>query len=78
MYLLPSVDQVPCINALSQQSHYVKVASGGGSGGGGGGGGDGGCAPPAERVREAVREVRIQEVDEPPEPEGGGEVFAAL
>ena len=45
MYWLPSVDRVPCIDALSQRSHYVKVNESGGGGGGGGGnpcGGQGG------------------------------------
>ena len=44
MYWLPSVDRVPCIDALSQRSHYVRVNEGGGGGGGGGGGPSGGPA----------------------------------
>ena len=39
VYLLPAVDQVPCIDALSQRSHYVRANEGGGGGGGGPSGG---------------------------------------
>ena len=46
------MDQVPCIAALSQRSHYVRVNKGGGGRGGGrGDGGDGQSGGPARGNR---------------------------